>query len=106
MKLTHDNIHAVATARKGFTKEQLAIFGIAWPPKKGWPKRLIGTEISDSDYARLMELKGSKSKTTQIHPEIPSLKLPPKSHFMAMQIPLPLVPLVTKMLETFNAIKH
>src|SRR5262245_40113153 len=30
----------------GFTKRQLSILGVAWPPKKGWLKRMVGKSIS------------------------------------------------------------
>ena len=47
IKLTHDNLHALGTNGKGFNKNQLHILGISWPPKGGWLKQLIGTEITN-----------------------------------------------------------
>ena len=78
MTLTHINLHAVATKGCGFTSEQLDILGVARPPKRGWVQRLIGTELPDADYARLLALKGSKSKSAKNEPEtFAGYQLPP-----------------------------
>lgn len=29
----------------GWTREQLAVLGVSWPPKSGWKDRVIGTQI-------------------------------------------------------------
>ena len=39
--LTDALISEVATARDGFTREQLGILGIGWPPPKGWRQRIV-----------------------------------------------------------------
>lgn len=39
--VTADEIDAARTARGGWTKETLAQWGIAWPPPRGWRKRLL-----------------------------------------------------------------
>ena len=40
MKLTNAEIEACMTPRGGFTREQLAKWGVPWPPPKGWRKNL------------------------------------------------------------------
>ena len=105
MTLTHENLHAVATSGKGFNKAQLQLLLGTSFPKRGWLKRLIGTDITDELYAEVLALKGKKGKVhePETYALIPPIKPPPQSPFMAMQIPLPLVPLVTKLLDTFKA---
>ena len=39
--LTKQDIEAGKTPAGGFNKRQLAEWGISWPPKKGWKKRLM-----------------------------------------------------------------
>lgn len=40
-RVTEEEINAKMTTSGGFTKAQLAEWGVAWPPSKGWKKRLI-----------------------------------------------------------------
>lgn len=54
--LTSDLIHHGATAHDGFKKAQLAVLGVAWPPKKGWLSGLIGTKVSMVTYNRFIAL--------------------------------------------------
>jgi len=78
MTLNHINLHAVATKGCGFTSEQMSILGLKKKPKRGWLRRLIGTELPDEDYARLLALKGSKSKSAKNEPEtFAGYQLPP-----------------------------
>ena len=60
IKLTHDNLHALGTNGKGFNKNQLHILGISWPPKGGWLKQLIGTEITNEQYQTILSLRNVK----------------------------------------------
>jgi len=48
--LTRENIHAGKSERGGWTRAQLALLGVAWPPMKGWLSALIGTELAKADY--------------------------------------------------------
>lgn len=48
MKITEYEIESKKTAKGGWTKKQLAEWGIAWPPVKGWKTALInGTSIPE-----------------------------------------------------------
>ncbi len=40
MRFTKEQIEAGKTAKGGFSREQLALWGVKWPPKKGWRKQL------------------------------------------------------------------
>jgi hypothetical protein len=35
-----DDVQAAMTPRGGWTRAQLAVWGVAWPPPKGWRKLL------------------------------------------------------------------
>jgi hypothetical protein len=45
MKITKEEIESKKTERGGYTKKQLAVWGIPWPPRKGWKKKLIDSSI-------------------------------------------------------------
>lgn len=40
MKLTREEIEAGRSPKGGWTRAQLAAWGVPWPPPKGWRKRL------------------------------------------------------------------
>ncbi len=41
-KLTEAEINAARTPRGGWTRAQLAKWGVSWPPPKGWRRELLG----------------------------------------------------------------
>ena len=41
MRLTKKVIESKLTKNGGYSKKQLAEWGISWPPPKGWKKKLI-----------------------------------------------------------------
>lgn len=46
MKVSKKEIEAAKTAKGGWTKATFALWGIAWPPQKGWREALInGTPV-------------------------------------------------------------
>jgi len=55
-KIDSEWIKKNCTKRKGYTKEQLKILGIKWPPIKGWKTKIINKEISLKDK-EMFELK-------------------------------------------------
>jgi hypothetical protein len=48
--ITEGMIYALRSPAGGFTKDTLAIFGITWPPPKGWKNRLIGTRMENATF--------------------------------------------------------
>jgi hypothetical protein len=44
---TAAEIEAAKSVRGGWNKETLAKWGIEWPPKRGWRKRLIASNIQE-----------------------------------------------------------
>jgi len=49
----------------GWTKAQLALLGVSWPPQKGWKSRVIGQQIADSAADEFINLKGLSDDRTQ-----------------------------------------
>lgn len=41
MRLTKDEIEAGRSLKGGYTKKQLAKWGVPWPAPKGWKKKLL-----------------------------------------------------------------
>ena len=118
MTLTHENLHAIATSGKGFTNHQLDILGVARPPKKGWVQKLIGTETTDDEYAKLLSLKGIRQKQKQNqNAELPNFesyqlpKAPEKRQQSApvcvqMAVPIQLVETVNGLIRLLNSLSH
>lgn len=69
MKLTFQNIHALATKGMGFNSSQLFLLCGTTKPKKGWLSALIGTDISETGYDQIMSMKGvRRSRRTFLPP--------------------------------------
>ena len=79
IRLTHDNLHALGTNGVGFNKKQLHMLGISWPPKGGWLKKLIGTEITDIQYQTILSLRNPK-QNGYISKETPLQRKPIQQH--------------------------
>ena len=47
MKITSEWLKAVRTAAGGYSKKQLSLMGVSWPPPKGWSKDVVGSDIDD-----------------------------------------------------------
>ena len=66
MKMTDELLHSAATNGCGFSSEQLFLLTGTPKPSKGWLINLIGTELPDELWQRVIALKGSKSKETRL----------------------------------------
>ena len=62
MKITVEFLAAGARSVGAYTKQQLALLGIDWPPAKGWKANVIGLEISDEAGEEFIRL-GTQPKT-------------------------------------------
>lgn len=60
MIVTKTWVHAHKTVRGGWTKKQLAVLGVPWPPPKGWLKAVVGTQITESQR---IEFEAARSAT-------------------------------------------
>ena len=47
-------IHQHKTKNGGWTKKQLAVLGIAWPPRSGWVRRVEG-KVLTAEEAKIFE---------------------------------------------------
>ncbi len=56
MKISKEFILSGKTKNGGWTKEQLALIGVNWPPEKGWMKRIEGKEITNSQASKFQRL--------------------------------------------------
>jgi hypothetical protein len=63
--LTSELIHSAATNYCGFTRAQLAVFGIEFPPRKGWLAGLVGKRVTAETWAKFVEAK-KKPKAPKI----------------------------------------
>ncbi len=53
--ITPERVAKVVTPRGGMTHEIAELLGI-WPLKHGWKKRLVGLEVEEEKYDRILEL--------------------------------------------------
>ena len=52
MKLTFEEIEAGRSEKGGYSKAQLALWGVPWPPPKGWREALLnGTPLAEQEFA-------------------------------------------------------
>lgn len=56
VRITDELIDAGSSRQEGWTKEQLALLGVAWPPPKGWRRDILGRPIDAEAAARFVEL--------------------------------------------------
>lgn len=64
MKVTKELIQRGMSDRGGSNKAQLECLGILWPPMKGWRRKVVGTEISQSKADLFIALKGQTLEPT------------------------------------------
>lgn len=62
MTITRQFIDLGASGKCGWTKEQLALLGIVWPPARGWSRRIVGTEIEEAIAHQFLSMRGHKLK--------------------------------------------
>jgi len=43
--MTEEEIEKGRSAKGGFTRKQLAAWGVSWPPPKGWKKALLSGSV-------------------------------------------------------------
>ena len=62
MILTSEIIESGSPSGMGWTRRQLEIFGVTWPPTKGWKSALIGAEVPDSLVEEFLAAKRMSKK--------------------------------------------
>ena len=56
MKIDNKLIKKGRSRDGGWTKQQLLIVGVGWPPLKGWKDKIIGNDISKKDAEMFINL--------------------------------------------------
>lgn len=59
-KITHQILNEIKTKQGGYTKKQLSILNVEWPPQKGWKIRVVNMEIP---LEKIQELYSISKKT-------------------------------------------
>ena len=54
--MTREEIMAARTPNGGWTRKQLAAWGVEWPPQKGWIDRITASGSDEWTPARCHEL--------------------------------------------------
>jgi len=71
--ITAEAIDRAASSNGGFSRAQLALFGVGFPPERGWKKRLIGTYASREVVDEFIALKDKhlpkSRKSSSAHPK-------------------------------------
>ena len=65
IRLTNEMLDESKTFRGGWTREQLRLYRVPWPPTKGWKRGLVGTLILSDTYEQILELRSTRKKRTQ-----------------------------------------
>ena len=58
--ITDELIESGKSASGGWSKAQLQILGVAWPPQNGWKAGVIGKSIQESDAKLFLSLRKTK----------------------------------------------
>lgn len=58
--ITDDFIESGKSTAGGFSKAQLALLGIPWPPVGGWKAVVVGQKISSDAASRFLAGRGTK----------------------------------------------
>jgi hypothetical protein len=58
--VTAELIEAGQSERGGWSKAQLALIGVAWPPPAGWKEIAVGRRIPRADTERFVALRAGR----------------------------------------------
>ena len=61
--LTKKNLEEGRNPVSGWSKKQLSVLGVSWPPKKDWMDGLLGREFHDSEIDAFLDLSAHKITT-------------------------------------------
>jgi hypothetical protein len=60
--VTEELLEAGKSANGGWSKEQLALLGVAWPPASGWKNGIVGHRMPKASADKFVQL-GHRGKT-------------------------------------------
>jgi len=67
MKFTKEQIETAKTENGGWTRKQLADWGVSWPPRKGWRKEI--EIISQNDLDEVSEAEKERQSMRELYLE-------------------------------------
>ena len=67
--ITQELINQGKSARGGWSRAQLLLLGISWPPKNGWRKEVHGLHITLDAAAKFIGMKNNHIKSKQSQTE-------------------------------------
>jgi hypothetical protein len=56
LKLSREEVESKKSARGGFTRKQLAAWGVPWPPPKGWRRQLEGARAPHDMKSKRLDM--------------------------------------------------
>jgi hypothetical protein len=71
IKITPQLIAEGKSSKGGWSRRQLELLGVVWPPQNGWHKIVIGTPIRVGEADEFVRLRDQHIKTRQIASEVP-----------------------------------
>ncbi|MFB9143543.1 GIY-YIG nuclease family protein [Vibrio artabrorum] len=74
--LTEERLTKAKTPKGGYSKAQLQVLGVNWPPTGGWKKRLIGKKVTLYRFIEFVRASRNKSYLNEIETLLPTL-VPP-----------------------------
>ena len=66
MRITSEFIEAGRSTAGGYSKKQLALIGVDWPPVKGWKRSVIGQEISTRTGEEFIRLRLEANRSASL----------------------------------------
>lgn len=66
LTITPDMIASAKTKAGGYTRAQLDVFNVAWPPPPGWSRFLIGREVEQEQFDRFVQSKSVSSAAHKV----------------------------------------
>lgn len=69
MKVTQEFLDKHKTKRGAYTKAQLELIGVSWPPKKGWKEKVIGRELTKQQEKEFIKAKNPKAVKPKVKKE-------------------------------------
>jgi hypothetical protein len=66
-RVTEEWVRRYQSGNGGWTRDQLECVGVKWPPREGWIRRIVGTEISDESrqrFERQLDHKAARRQQT------------------------------------------
>lgn len=69
LKVSKEFMQLAASGEGGWNKAQLALLGVSWPPQKGWMTKIIGLDVPEDVWAKVLQLRGNAGRVRQRKPQ-------------------------------------